>query len=355
MALRYFEGFDYPTNAELTTRYMKPDSYFFGEISLSSLTPMNLGGYSGQFNGGYCAHNAIVKVFDNQPTWIFGAHYLAHSSDDRWSSFLSILDNTTTQVTLGFGGRNGGNLIYAYRGNINNGTQLGYSSLMAYPITYNWKFIEVKVVIHSSSGSIVVKINGNEYLNIPTANTSASGNNYGNAIKFGTVYISDWVNGCYMDNVYICDGSGSINNNFLGDGVVKTLVPNEEGTYSQFTPSSGSNFSCVNDLPTNNTNYVESYTVNHKDSYRYQDLNISGTIRGIGVNVISRKQNLSNINYRPFIITNSTIYTGTQKAIETLTTDYNNIQNIWEVNPYTTNSWSVSDINNLECGVELVG
>src|SRR5437764_673985 len=56
----------------------------------------------------------------------------------------------------------------------------------------------------------------------------------------------------YLDDLYVCDATGTTNNTFLGDVRVHTLVPSGNGTDSGLTGSDGNqvnNYQLVNTVP----------------------------------------------------------------------------------------------------------
>ena len=86
----------------------------------------------------------------------------------------------------------------------------------------------------------------------------------------------------YFDDLYVCDGSGSVNNDFLGDVRVVTVRPNGAGGSTQWTPDSGSNYARVNEtISGEDSNYVEDGTSGHEDRYAYGDLSGVLGIKGL--------------------------------------------------------------------------
>jgi hypothetical protein len=98
-----------------------------------------------------------------------------------------------------------------------------------------FNYFEIKATIHDTTGSIELRINGVPALNLVNQDTRNAGTGVVNAIRIGGTnsFGPIWA----MDDLYICNTSGSTNNDFLGDIRVDTLYPNADGTYSQWTPS----------------------------------------------------------------------------------------------------------------------
>ena len=92
--------------------------------------------------------------------------------------------------------------------------------------------------------------------------------------------------GMNFDDLYVCDSAGSTNNGFLGDCRIDTIYPSGAGNYTQFTPSTGSNYTCVDETAPNTTDYVDGATVGDRDSYALGNLSAlsSQTVYGVQVN-----------------------------------------------------------------------
>jgi hypothetical protein len=89
----------------------------------------------------------------------------------------------------------------------------------------------------------------------------------------------------WIDDLYVCDGSGSVNNDFLGECRVLTLLPSDgNGSNNDFDTSAGGSpadhGAMVNDTtPNDDTDYVSSSTVDHVDSWNYPALGYTGTLK----------------------------------------------------------------------------
>ncbi len=88
-----------------------------------------------------------------------------------------------------------------------------------------------------------------------------------------------------FDDLYVIDDQGSHNTSFLGDCRIETLFPNGAGASSQWTPNSGTNYSRVNEVFTDqDTSYVSTAGVGNRDSYAMGDLSsLPATVFGVQV------------------------------------------------------------------------
>lgn len=236
----------------------------------------------------------------------------------------------------------------------------------------NWYYIEVKVKISTTTGSVRVRVSGVDDIVLNNVNTHGDESvtsadtidsivwltdlSQGGAVTYTTVggyTISCNVtnNGPVYDDIYICDTTGTYNNDFMGELYVQTIFANGAGGHTQWTASSGTNFSTVNEVGVNDdTNYVSTSTTNNIDTYTFGDLTIQGVL-AVNVNMISRMDDAGPHSIAPVVRIASTDYVGTAQST---TSSYANLPQIYETNPNTGNAWSVSDVNGAEFGIKMI-
>jgi hypothetical protein len=167
--------------------------------------------------------------------------------------------------------------------------------------------------------------------------------NWGSSGPYGG--LADW---------YICDANGTTNNHWLGDVTVRNIKPSANGTYSQLTNSAGNqtnNYTYVDEIPASSTDYVGAYTSGLKDTYRMADLPSGiATVMGVQVNTTTRKSDANLAQVKTKFIVNGTEYTGTARALSTSSQELSELR---EINPNTSQLWTVGDINSIESGIEI--
>lgn len=89
-------------------------------------------------------------------------------------------------------------------------------------------YVEVKFVIHDTAGSVEVRVDGTTVLNLTNQDTRNGTPTTANTLRFGPFM--------YIDDLYILDTTGSTNNDFLGDVKVVAVLPDSDGTHTDFTP-----------------------------------------------------------------------------------------------------------------------
>ena len=141
-----------------------------------------------------------------------------------------------------------------------------------------WHYIEWKLLISNSipANSCVVKIDGVEVANVPEGTDTASILGLDPDLGFSRLQL-DGAN--LYDDIYVCDTTGTENNDFLGDSRVDVIRPTGDGTYSQGTPTTGtSHYSLVNQVQYNPTAGIVLDTTEDKESYTMSQLLPSGIV-----------------------------------------------------------------------------
>lgn len=134
-----------------------------------------------------------------------------------------------------------------------------------------------------------------------------------------------------------------------------TLRPDGAGDFTQLTPSAGSNYDCVNEIITNNADYVYQ-TVQAVPKYEYDLYSIPitaiphGNIAFVRVYTVMKHGSGATGVGKATLKTHSTNYYGSE---ETLTTSYCSYYKTWINNPTTGLAWTRSEILALQIGVSL--
>lgn len=235
--------------------------------------------------------------------------------------------------------------IGVFRG---DGTLLGMST-QTFP--YNaWGYVELKAIVHDTTGSFELRINGQSAVSGSNVDTRNGQSGTTDRITLGGPFNCGY--NAYCD-LYVCDGSGSVNNNFLGDVRVARLLPNANGDLNQFTPSAGSNFQCVDEAnQDSDSTYVTGAAAGNKDLYNIENLAFTPiTIFGVKTQSVLRKDDAGALTARNIIKSGSATANGTTIAPGV---GYAQYTDIWEVDPQTTTAWSKAAIDSLQIGVERI-
>jgi hypothetical protein len=214
-----------------------------------------------------------------------------------------------------------------------------------------WHSIEMSATIDSATGHVVVNVDGVKMIDF-TGNTRNGGTlTTLDTIKFQVV---NWNGSCpiVLDDLYICNNTGTTNNTFLGDIRVQTMLPNAAGSSTQLTPTgSANNWQNVAEVPYNDATYNTSAVVGQRDTYGLSDL-VAGTDKVYAVQTVTHanKSDAGAANMKVALKSGASVNYGPVQPLGTTNTAY---ATVFETNPATTAAWTVADSNGLEAGVEV--
>lgn len=215
-----------------------------------------------------------------------------------------------------------------------------------------WYYIEMRSTIADSGGITQVRLNG---LTTNEIDYTGDTKNAGTNTTIDAIGLT--ANATVADSMadwYILNTSGSLNNTWLGDVAVRTLVPNGNGNASQLTNSSGNstnNYTYVDEIPPSSTDYTGSATTGQADTYAMSDLpgGIS-TVYGLQFNATMAKSDATLGQSKIRVRSGGTNYTGTTYALSTTYQEYSELR---EVDPATSAQWTPSNVNGVEGGMEV--
>lgn len=337
MALRFLDSFDHYNTAQLGRKWTSGGGGAIlaggGRHSSDCLRLTNM-------------QQCPQLDLDNQPTLIVGFAYKPTGFMSAGWAILQFVDaaGPSAQCSVSLDADGTINLRQGYVS-----TQLASSSPRKL-LPNIWQYIEVKATIHNLTGLIEVRVGGVVWATY-TGNTRATSNNYANRIRlndgFNATLTTDW------DDLYICDGQGSVNNDYLGEGRVDSVLPSGVGTYSEWTPSAGLNYQNVDENPANDdADYNSSATAGQRDSYGMADIGaVSGVVKGVAVRMTVGKDDLGSRNVQSLVRSGSTDAVG---ASQGLIEGYRMYNQIVEQDPATSAPWTVAGVNAAEFGIKLV-
>jgi hypothetical protein len=336
MSLRFIDSFDHYATGNL---YEKWTDTNYCDIRAGD-------GRRGTQALGLGAINAYVsKVLEAQPTWIVGFalrfSYLPNSSAAP-QPVLALRDNGTNQVEVRI--RNDGCPIVT-----RNGVELGTAGAFRMVATVYY-YIELMATIHPTTGSATLAIDGTTRIALSNVNTRTTSNNAANEIYLTAgIMALGWIDDCY-----ICDATGPTNNTLLGDCRVDMLIPNADGTYSDWTPSiAAAHFSLVDDTPsTDDVDYVSTLVAGARESHHFTALPSmpNPIIYAVQHGVRMRKDDAGLQQLRTLLKSGLTTQVGS--TLITLPNTYAWYSDIWETNPDGLVPWTSATVNALEAGVE---
>lgn len=267
----------------------------------------------------------------------------------RWAAFpngtfLEIREGSTIHVAVGCDST--GHL------QVKRNTTVLATSSTALSVN-SFYYVEIKTVIHDTTGTYEVHVDG-----VQDAALTATGQDTRNAGTgvWDSFNMRSSVNTFDVDDIYVCDTSGSApRNTFLGVVKVECLFPQTDataaGTTAALTPSTGTDHGAlVDEASPNTTDYNSSANVGDKDTYNYPSLSLTGTILGVQTNLYVVKTDAAARSVCPVVRSGSTDYDGSNVSPGT---SYGYFSAVWAQNPDTGNDWTSSEVNAMEAGMKV--
>lgn len=342
--LLFADSFDHYSNSQIARKWDGATT-----VSGGITAAIGRNGTAGWRSGatGAAASGLYKAVPSNPSHLIHGFSFYVAALPIAEQVLFVLVESGTVHVVINL--RTDGKL-QAYRGPFT--TSLGISSAGISAGQTN--YIELDQTVHDSAGAIQIKINGVSVLNLSSIDTRNGGTgvitNYCLGGPYNTILTNTSVVGDFDDH-YCLDTTGATNNSFLGDVRVQAIYPTGAGNYTQWTPLSGSNYQNVDENPaTDDTDYNYSGTAAQKDSFVFGDVTpTTGTVYGVLVNLVARKDDAGARSLRSLIRLSSTDANATA---QTIGSSYANYQFVHETKP-GSGSFSISDINSSEFGYEI--
>lgn len=218
-----------------------------------------------------------------------------------------------------------------------------------------WHFLEIKATCKNSiaADEFIVKIDNEVVLNLAAGtNTQASATSGIDEIRLVGGYISGVIN---YDNLYVCNLSGSVNNNFLGPVNVETLYPNGNGNSNDFDGSDGNqvdNYLLVDEAQQNaDTDYTESNTVSDLDLYTFDDMSATPEgIKGLSTRSYMKKTDAGSRTGKLQCRRSAVNYEGDEFFPSE---SYKGVDYLLEQDPSTASAWTEAGVNAAEFGIKV--
>jgi len=225
---------------------------------------------------------------------------------------------------------------------------------------HGWLFVEFKAVIHPTTGSYELRVDG-QVLNADAGplNTAEQGTAGGDQLKWSIGGNTAGLKiGLWVDDVYLCDNTTAENNNFLGRIQVHEKAVSGQGNASQWTPDSGAAshdtyVSYISDV--NDAAWLESNTPGDDELFTYSNMprNMEETLLALRIVLRGALSVGGDRDISPTFRTGGTTYVEPSIFKVTgpsfISIPFNLVQN-----PATLAPWTKSAINGQELGFRLI-
>lgn len=214
-----------------------------------------------------------------------------------------------------------------------------------------WYYIELKILIHDSTGTYDLVVDGINVLSDVNQDTRNGTPTEVNLISFlgsGTLDPA-------IDDIYILDDAGSDNVDLLGDVRVETVFPDADGATNDFTRFGGgsNNFEAVDDgtTPDDDTTYNHSITAAHKELYGFAALTGNvGTVFAVDVAMLVKKEDAGSRTFRLLARSNTSEVESVDKS---LGVEYRFLDHIFENDPDGGGDWDEAAVNAAQFGFKI--
>ena len=350
MALLFIDGFDHydpqalddfgePWLARGKAAYLSPQATRVQGRRPSSFA-LRLPEGSG---GGY------VKNLDSTKTsLIIGASIRVVPYENTYTepSLLGVRDANAQVAHLVKIGEDGRLKLYRW--------QYGYEQLITTSVTTaparGWHYIELQVTQGISNGVLSVRINGVLAIQMTAQNTIQGGGQLLTAF-LGAIPGQSCPLTLDVDDFYIADTTGTINNTFLGDVRVDALQAQADGSLSQWTvtPSGTAAWEAVSDE--DETTHISAPSVGLRQSFDVEPLPVMATpaVFGVQLTMLARKTDAGLGKLKGLVVS------GAQTAVspEVILQEQQAWQcALFERNPNGNVQWTEAAFNAAEFGVE---
>jgi hypothetical protein len=259
-------------------------------------------------------------------------------------AMLAVFKGTTVLVHIACSGGLATS-IKAYRG-AGTGNVIG-TGTKTFSINTTY-LIEVRIKIADAPNGIVqVKVDGISDIDVTNGDTKP-----GADTQFDKVYLgySDQVpvySCAYFDNFIMDDAA------WIGDTNIQAIVPTSAGNSTNWAPSAGSNFACVDEIPPSDADYVSINANSVVDSYTVADLSGSiNNVKCVQVQARARTEGAPTPTQLQLVVRRSgTDYFSASKSVPSSEAS---LSHLWATDPSTSVAWLEAGVNAAELGIKSI-
>lgn len=342
MALLWIDGFEgygetisgSPAPAGVLNR-----KYAITQATSTILTTAGRYGGMAIYMGG-SANQLFTPTLTTHDTLIAGVNW--YCNDTRNTSILTFYDGSAIGMEI----RKQHNVseLQLYRAGILVATTSGLGIS-----TSTWYNVQMKIKCHDTNGEYEIKVDGVTVLSATGVDTKAGSNNYHDVCVLRTFAIR----GPHFDDYYVCDGSGSINNDFLGVCKVVRIDPDGDDTanWTTSTPSANHYENVSGTVTDDDTSYLEETLTNTTDLFDYEDLAGYSNILGIQICTECKETDADSYSIKTPIESGGNQYDDSAQVIAS--SGYMTKMRVEGADPDTGALWTESGLNAAKFGIKV--
>jgi hypothetical protein len=316
-----------------------------------------VGGFLGP-NAGLPTQWPVAVFSERHPDDWYGIRLLCPGANN--GALFFIYDTTpitgpAAQLTLWFNPSNYS--ISVYRGL--------FSALLGISANNVWtndvyQYIAIAPVIDSSTGSVSIKVDGTQVVNITGANTQATANAWWDAAGFTpnkTSGSSGTTSSIILDDLEHGDattGPGLYPFSTPADDLHVRVLPIVGNNAVQWTPKTGTNLQEISEAQMDSdTSYNSSDTPGQEDTFNLGPLpGVVNNIYAVQLTIAARKDDAGVHKVKTALITGATETYGPDNPLPN--NDYAYFSDIYPTDPDTAASWTLTNANAMAAGYNLV-
>jgi hypothetical protein len=328
------------------------DGFETGDKNLWSVwdgcvVPSAQSGMGGSYSLLIGQNDSITKIITAEDEMYFAMKFRAVAGGlTNAKGVLQLFNGSTIMLYVTIGGGGSPYYVKVYDGADN---LLGTGTTELFDSTTY--LIEIYVKIANSGGRAAVRIDRVVEINF-TGDTQSGAETQFDRIRIGDYTSIPLYGNFYIDDVVFDDATGE--DHWIGQTFIQPLVLTGAGNSTQWSPSSGSNYTCVDERPASDSDFVSTDSVDQLDLYTASDL--SGDIEAIKcVQLVARtvqEGTPTPQNIQLAIRSGGSNYFSGDKAVPLTTPE--DLFHIWETDPDTASAWTESGVNAIEIGVKSV-
>lgn len=193
-------------------------------------------------------------------------------------------------------------------------------------------------------GRCIVKINGTTDIDFTGITQPGATTQFNSLYTGATGSVGPF---SFVDNVVLDDAT------WIGNTKIIALSPSASGASTGWAPSAGENYACVDEVPITTADYVSVNTASALDLYNLPSVISSATsIQSIQVSIVHEVEGAPTPTKTQIAIQHNS----TQAFSSSLTPGAAGSPaygtKLWDTNPVSGSSWTVSDINSLQIGIK---
>lgn len=363
MSLIFMDSFDDGLSAQKWTAFVGAQTSI-GGIPRTGTSAANLSTGTGSDQEGASLHRAFVTA-DQHATYIVGMGLYQENLPFATAGFLQLYPGPSLGQAphLTFRREDDGS-ISVYRGGTgtigtipSGGTTGGTLLATSAPnviLMDQYYHVEIKAFVDDAAGTVEVRVNNTTVLSFLGDTRNGSTALFGGVI-IGFANDTDGnAAGVYIDDFYVLNGAGAINNNFIGDSRIHSILPDANGNYSELVGSDGNsvdNYLQVDENPPNTTDYNGGGTSGDQDSYNFPSLPAAVTaIRGVAQRAWAASSDTGTRAARNFVRISGVDYNGADYNVGQAYLMY---ETLFNVSPATGVAFTVAEFNGAEWGFEV--